>query len=70
MEKSKHKLNIKYFPLFMQAKNYKLNSAIYVPINWDSPCFVLFKKIPYCNHQVNYCNYELLSSVCFPKCGC
>ena len=25
MEKSKHKLNIKCFPLFMQAKNYKLN---------------------------------------------
>ena len=33
-------------------KNYNINSAIYVPINLDSPCFVLFNKIPYCNHQV------------------
>ena len=32
-------------------KKYHISTAIHVPINWDSPCFILFNKIPVCKYQ-------------------
>ena len=31
-------------------KKYHISSAIHVPINWDSPCFILFSKLPHCKN--------------------
>ena len=32
-------------------KKYHISKAVHVPINWDTPCFILFKQIPRCKYQ-------------------
>ena len=32
-------------------KKYHISKAIHVPINWDSPCFILFGNAPKCKYQ-------------------
>ena len=32
-------------------KKYLISKAIHIPINWDNPCFILFKTPPRCKYQ-------------------
>ena len=32
-------------------KKYHISKAIHIPVNWDNPCFILFKSIPRCLYQ-------------------
>ena len=39
-------------PIYIRnlTKKYRVSSAIHVPINWDSPCFLNSEKVPSCQH--------------------
>ena len=39
-------------PIFIRnlTKKYRISSAIHVPINWDSPCFLNADNVPSCQH--------------------
>ena len=39
-------------PIFIRnlTKKYHVSSAIHVPINWDSPCFLNIDSVPSCQH--------------------
>ena len=39
-------------PIYIRnlTKKYRVSSAIHVPINWDSPCFLNSENVPSCQH--------------------
>ena len=38
-------------------KKYLISQAVHVPVNWDSPCFVMFEKPPICKYQSKAFHY-------------
>ena len=40
-------------PIYIRnlTKKYRVSSAIHVPINWDSPCFLNSENVPSCQHS-------------------
>ena len=38
-------------------KKYLISQAVHVPVNWDSPCFIMFEKPPICKYQSKAFHY-------------